>query len=66
MSEVLVCAAIRLVSGEIIVGTSHVNALERRGRIIENNEFEVPAGHGFMTNTGRFVSPYKAWGSQPA
>ena len=65
MVETLMCAAIRLKTGEIIVGASHAKALERqqrRGRIIENDEFDVPAGYGFMTNTGRFISPYAAWG----
>lgn len=64
MVEQLMCAAIRLKSGEIIVGPSHAKALERqqrRGRFIENDEFDKPAGHGFMTNTGRFISPYRAW-----
>ena len=59
--EMLMCAAIRLKSGEIIAGPTHATALRRAGRFIENDEFDVPAGHGFITTTGRFISPYRAW-----
>ena len=65
MTETLMCAAIRLRSGEYIAGPTHGKALEieqRRGRLIENHEFDLPAGLGFITNTGRFVRPREAWG----
>jgi hypothetical protein len=62
--EALASAAIRLKSGEMLTGGTHSNILRdvaASGRTIANEEFDVPAGSGFMTNTGRFVSPEDAW-----
>jgi hypothetical protein len=62
--EALSSAAIRLKSGEMLTGDTHSNILRdvaASGRTITNEEFDVPAGSGFMTNTGRFVSPEEGW-----
>jgi hypothetical protein len=62
--ETLSSAAIRLKSGEMLTGTTHANILrevQASGRQITNEEFDIPAGSGFLTNTDRFVSPEEAW-----
>jgi hypothetical protein len=62
--ETLAGAAIRLKSGEILTGKTHVDILRNvkaQGRTITNKEFDVPAGSGFITNEGRFVSPKESW-----
>lgn len=63
-SEKLTGAAIKLKSGEVLTGTSHANILrdvKKSGRIISNTEFDVPAGTGFLTDKGKFVSPQEGW-----
>ena len=63
--ETLTGAAIRLKSGEMLTGTTHANILrdiQASGRQITNEEFEIPAGTGFVTNAGKFVSPQEGWG----
>lgn len=62
--EKLTGSAIRLKSGEMLTGTTHANILRdvaASGRIITNEEFDIPAGSGFVTDTGRFVSPQEGW-----
>lgn len=62
--EKLTGSAIRLKSGEMLTGTTHANILrdiKKSGRIITNEEFDIPAGSGFVTDTGRFVSPKEGW-----
>ncbi|MEE8208021.1 MAG: hypothetical protein V3T88_03580, partial [Nitrosomonadaceae bacterium] len=62
--ETLTGAAIRLKSGEMLTGTTHANILrevQASGRTIANEEFDIPAGSGFVTNTGKFVSPKEGW-----
>ena len=62
--ETLAGAAIRLKSGEMLIGTTHANILrdvQKSGRTITNEEFDIPAGSGFVTNAGKFVSPQEGW-----
>lgn len=62
--EKLTEAAIRLKSGEILTGTTHANILrgvQKSGRTISNEEFDIPADTGFITDKGNFVSPQEGW-----
>lgn len=62
--EQLVGAAIRLKSGEMLTGPTHVQILKdvaATGRSISNEEFDIPAGSGFWTNKDSFVTAKEGW-----
>ena len=63
-TEQLTAAAIRLKSGELLTGPTHIAILKEQaalGREIANEEFDVAHGSGFVTNRGQFLEPADAF-----
>jgi hypothetical protein len=62
--EKLVSAAIRLKSGEMLLGETHVQILKdlaAKGRTISNEEFDILEGSGFYTNKDSYVTAREGW-----